>query len=208
MKCLYCDSEITKINFKTLFIQDDLLCTDCRKKLKINHKYIQLTGLKVETIYNYDEGIFKDLLIQYKECYDEALSNVFLYLLEDYIRIKYHGYKILLVPSCNEKISIRGFNHLRLIYKNCKLPIIDGLKMKNEFTQEGKDFSNRMAMMDNYVYDGDKLDKVLIVDDVVTSGSSIIGCYRAVRPKARKIKAFSLSRKENAFIYINKCDKI
>lgn len=208
MRCLYCDKEIVKVNYKNILFEDDLLCVDCRKKLRINRKYVDLKEIKVETMYDYEEGIFKNLLMQYKECYDEALAKVFLYLLTDYINVKYHGYKMILVPSSDEKIRSRGFNHLELIYRECKLPIIDGIRMKQDYTQEGKNYDQRKTMIDNYIYDGELIDKALIVDDVLTSGSSILGVYRAIAKKASKIRAFSLSRKENAFNQINKCDRM
>ena len=80
--------------------------------------------------------------------------------------------------------------------------------MKQDYTQEGKNYDQRKTMIDNYIYDGELIDKALIVDDVLTSGSSILGVYRAIAKKASKIRAFSLSRKENAFNQINKCDRM
>ena len=204
MKCLYCDSEIEKINLKYLLLEDDCLCPECREKLKIERKYIVLDRLKIETFYNYD-GIFKNLLLQYKECYDEALAKVFLYPLRDYINLKYHGYKVVFVPSSEEKIKNRGFNHLELIFNNLRLEHIDGLKMKENLIQEGKKLIERKKMENNYIYEGKKVKKVLIVDDVLTSGSSIKGVYKAIKPYSQKIMAVVLARKETAFISKNKC---
>lgn len=205
MKCIYCDEEIEKIDLKSLFLQEDKLCYKCRNKLKVNKQLIRLENIIVETLYNYDEGIFKDLLIQYKECFDEALWPVFLYMLEDYIYFKYYGYKILFVPSSKEKLSVRGFNHLELMFQNIKLKKVDGLIMKQELVQEGKSFDRRKQMLNNYEYHGNKIDKVLIVDDVLTTGSSVLGVYNAIKPYANKVRVLTLARKENAFILKNKC---
>lgn len=200
MRCIYCGKEMAKFTLVSIFIKDDELCTDCRMQLKLNKKKINLGTLEVETLYNYDEGIFKELLIQYKECYDEALADVFLYLLDDYIRLKYHGYKILCVPSSEEKIRLRGFNHLEVIYGKVGLKRLNGLKMKEQLVQEGKNLKQRKMMINNYIYEGESVNKVLIVDDVLTSGSSMLGVYNAIKPYANKVKALSLARKENAFI--------
>lgn len=204
MRCIYCDSEINKINLKQLLFRDDCLCSECRRKLKINRRVIKLGKLRVESFFNYD-GIFKDLLIQYKECFDEALSNVFIYSIRYYIRIRYHGYKILYVPSGEEKLKKRGFNHLELIFKDIGLKKVEGLYMKQQLIQEGKSSHERKKMIDNYVYVGPHIHSVLIVDDVITTGSSILGVYKAIASKADKIKAIALSSKENAFISQNKC---
>ena len=69
MRCLYCEKQIDKLTLSSIFIENDCLCHECRKKLKIDKAYIKLNNYYVETFYNYD-GIFRDLLIQYKECYD------------------------------------------------------------------------------------------------------------------------------------------
>ena len=203
MRCLYCDKQITKLDFKNIFMEEDSLCIECRKKLKLNRKYVDLGPIKVETLYDYDQGIYKELLIQYKECFDEALSSVFLYLLKDYIKLKYHGYSILYVPSSKQKLETRGFNHLELIFKPLGFKDVKGLKMRENLYQEGKNLAQRKAMIDNYIYEGERVNKVLIVDDVLTSGSSLLGAYNAIKPYSNKIKALVLARKENAFI----CEK-
>lgn len=207
MRCIYCDKPIDKISIATLFLEEDKLCVNCRNRLKLNRKQVNIGSLKVDTLYNYD-GIFKELLIQYKECYDEALAPVFLYLLKTVIMLKYWGYKIVFVPSSKQKLEKRGFNHLELIFKDVQLNTVKGLKMKSEIIQEGKNLSQRRAMVDNYIYEGKKLNKVLIVDDVLTSGSSINGVYKAIYPYAKRVKALALARKENAFIENKKCDRI
>ena len=204
MKCIYCDEEIEKIDLKNLFLKEDNLCYKCRDKLKLNKKIIKIENIIVETLYNYD-GIFKDLLIQYKECFDEALSSVFLYMLEDYIYFKYYGYQLLFIPSSEKKLNDRGFNHLELMFKNVRLKKVEGLKMKKELIQEGKNYYERKQMINNYEYNGKKLNKVLIVDDVLTTGSSVLGVYNAIKPYANRVRVLVVSRKENAFILKNKC---
>lgn len=200
MKCLYCGNSINKLTIESIFLEEDLLCPKCRKMLKINKKDVKVKGLNVHTLYNYDEGLFKDYLIQYKECYDEALAPIFLYLLKDYIRFKYWGYKIVFVPSSKTKVETRGFSHLDAIFKDVETPRIEGLCMKEDLVQEGKNYVQRSKMIDNYIYNGDPINKALIVDDVLTSGSSVLGVYKAIKPYTKKIKVLTLARKENAFI--------
>ena len=100
-----------------------------------------------------------------------------------------------MVPSSKIKLQSRGFDHLEGIFEDVKLQKVKGLRMKEELCQEGKKFFERAKMADNYVYEGEKLAKVLIVDDMVTTGSSLRGVYRAMALHAGKIKVLSLAYK-------------
>ena len=193
MKCLYCDKEIKKYSLYSLFLEDDSLCLECRKKLNLKRKSFKVNGIKAESFYEYD-SLFKTLLIQYKECYDEALCKVFLYKIDAYISLKYLGYKILYVPSSKEKLSQRGFKHLELIFKPLGLKELNGLHMKQELIQEGKNSNERSKMEDNYYYDGPYCRRVLIVDDVYTTGSSIKGVIKALNGRYGKLRVITLAK--------------
>ncbi|MGN1405364.1 MAG: ComF family protein [Erysipelotrichaceae bacterium] len=193
MRCLYCDREIINESFYSLFFERDMLCPDCRKGLGYKHRKFLIDGIKCESFYSYNT-LFKQLLLQYKECYDEALKDVFLYRIKENLMIKYHGYKIMYVPSSKEKLSQRGFNHLEEIFSVLNLEEIKGLRMKEELCQQNKDLKSRSLMIDNYIYEGNRADKLLIVDDVCTSGSSLKGVFKAVKPYAREIRALVLAR--------------
>lgn len=193
MRCLYCDKLIDKYTLRSLFIMEDKLCVDCRDKLKIRKEYIKLNDLKIETFYEYD-SLFKTLLLQYKECYDEPLKDVFLYGLETYLYFKYHNYEIVLIPSSKKKLEERGFNHLELIFENVGLKINYGLQMKEELIQEGKSINQRQEMINNYIYTGDFIDKALVVDDVITTGSSILGAKKCLTRHTNIVKYLVLAK--------------
>ena len=78
MKCLYCDREIVTESFYSLLFERDMLCSHCRRELGLRQRHFMLDGVKCEYFYSYN-SLFKQLLLQYKECYDEALKDVFLY---------------------------------------------------------------------------------------------------------------------------------
>ena len=73
--------------------------------------------------------------------------------------------------------------------------------MKEQLCQEGMDLEQRKRMSENYVYEGEHLSKVLIVDDVITTGSSLMGVFRAVGPHAEKVKVLSLAYKSITLHY-------
>ena len=194
MRCLYCDKIINKISLYSFLIEEDSLCVDCRSKLNKKRVIVDVMGLKIESFYQYD-SLFKSILIQYKEAYDEALKDVLLYGIADYINLRYFDYHILFAPSSNRKLQERGFNHLELMFDKVRLKKIDGLYMKQEAVQQGKSHEDRKKMLNNYVYDGQYHKKILIVDDVVTTGSTMRGIYDAVRKKVGQIKLLSMAYK-------------
>lgn len=194
MRCIYCDKEIEKISFKSLLLKEDLLCLSCRKRLKPKREVISYENINVETFFDYD-GLFKNVLIQYKECFDEALHPIFLYDLKEYIEYRYHDYYLCLIPSSKEKITQRGFNHLELICKDLRLKRIN-LEMKEDISQVNKGAKDRYLMKNNYLYAGNKVNKILVIDDVVTTGSSLIGAYNALKPYSNKISFLALSYKK------------
>ena len=193
MKCLYCDSNISRYTLKSFLLKDDLLCGDCRRKLKVNKKIIEINKIRIETYFEY-ESIYKDLLIQYKECYDEALADVFLYDLKEYLEIKYFGYTLVFVPSSNLKLNERGFNHLEKMFDTVKLNKSNAINIKQDIIQQGKTKEERKEIIDNYYYVGGYIKKALLVDDVVTTGSSLLASYKAIKPYCGSIKTLALAR--------------
>ena len=192
MRCLYCDEKIEDYSLYSLIFEEDKLCRNCRDKIKWHHKIFKIDDMEVETFFEYN-SLFKSILLQYKECYDEALKDVFLYKIKDYIKIKYLGYKILYVPSSKKKLEERGFNHLKLMFEDLNFKEVEGLRMIKDSSQISKGYSERLKMIDNYIYEGDKnLDKVLIVDDVYTTGSSIKGVYKAIKPYSKAVRTIVL----------------
>ncbi len=194
MNCLYCDEEIKKIRFAALLNGEDKLCIKCREGMIKRHEKFLVEDMEVETFYDYD-SFFRSLLLQYKECYDEALKDVFLYEIKDYLKFRYRGYRILYVPSTKRKNEERGFEHLRGIFSDLGMEEVKGLAMKNELVQEGRNRKEREEMTINYIYNGNMIDKVLIVDDVFTTGSSLKGVYSAIKPFTKRVKAVCLSKK-------------
>lgn len=194
MRCLYCDKRIDEYSLYDLCFEKDVLCKTCRKAITYKHLKFKIEDMEVETFYRYN-SLFKDVLLQYKECYDEALKEVFLYKIKDYIKIKYYGYKILYVPSSKRKLEERGFNHLKLIFDELHFKEVKGLRMINDISQFSKGYLERQQMLDNYIYEGEnKLDKVLIVDDVYTTGSSLKGVYKVMKPYCKVVKALILAK--------------
>ena len=164
MKCLYCTREINDLQLSALLFRRPLLCQSCRKALQLQHLKTKLEDFELESLYKYD-SLFKTLLLQ-----------------------------LLYPPISQKKLQERGFDHLFLIFKELKLPIAEGLMMKEERIQEGLDQARRSLMKDNFCYSGKAIEKLLIVDDVVTTGATIMGIRKAVGSRAKVVKALALAK--------------
>lgn len=192
--CLYCDKEIDKADWRELFQNPSLLCENCRKQLKAQWRTHIREEKKIHYFYAYEEGIFRELLLQYKEAHDEILAPIFLQDYLFFLMLRFRGYQIVIPPSSQKKLQQRGFVPMAEITKGIHLPYKQ-VAMKIESTQEGKNLQERKAMRTNFYEKSSfsKKDKILIMDDVFTSGSTVLGLYELLKEKVKKIEIVVLA---------------
>ncbi|MCF0111265.1 MAG: hypothetical protein HUJ58_05165 [Erysipelotrichaceae bacterium] len=169
-----------------LFQKEDILCVNCRGKLRRNVLRFYLGELKVTGLYVYEEAC-KDLLLQYKEFYDEALAPVFFY---GFDTGKYRGWSVVLVPSSEEKERERGFSHMKKMVAGWNMDLCDVLRKRGNLQQKYQ------SRMDRYRVSFELVNRnllvgqnVLLVDDVCTSGASLKAAYAVIRPYIGKCEA-------------------
>ena len=100
-----------------------------------------------------------------------------------FLKIKYFGYYIVCIPSSLEDDKKRGFNHVEEIFKLLNLNYINVLRKKFAFKQSDLPKKEREKIIDKLeVIDGLKIKdkKILLVDDVLTTGSSIKSAIRLI----------------------------
>lgn len=193
--CLYCQKEIASNSSLVYYlVNDDGLCEECRKQLAYCPCKIKIQDIEVKSFYQYNE-MMKGLILQYKECYDEALKDIFFAELKDKIHFKYHDYKVVLVPSSKTNLKRRGFNHLALMCQSLRLPIADILEKRNDISQNNLNYAERFKMVENIQIKQNATvpEKILLIDDLLTTGSSIYGAYKALKPYSEKIVPITLS---------------
>lgn len=196
MRCLMCGNEIGEgKNLQELFYHDDVLCVSCRNTWKKNQKHFRLDGILAESLWDYQGG-FRDALLQYKECGDEALKPVFLYPYRKYLKKKYRGYTILCMPSTMEKMEQRGFSHLPGMLEDAGLPILEPFLKGRPIDQKKKTRIERLALSHAIVLKpGMKLpEKLLLADDVLTTGSTMRGALSCLDQTHHKIRIFVFAR--------------
>ena len=167
------------------------MCANCCRKLtRVKHKHI---------LYVYND-FFKDLLYRYKGQGDLALAPVFLEEYSDVLKKRYKNYIIIVVPSSQDDNARRGFAFLPWIFKSLNLHVISPFSKQKSYKQSSS--KNRQEIK-NVIVLTKKINlrnqKVLIVDDVMTSGNTIRTCIdllKSANPK--KIDYLVLAaKKEN-----------
>ena len=117
MYCLMCGMEKGDGDFIDILENDDPLCHRCRSNLNRVKFRMKFHGCKLYASYVYDDA-FAKILVQYKECFDEALKTVFLYPFRWWFMIRFFGYTVCYLPSSKEKIAKRGFHHLEKMFSS------------------------------------------------------------------------------------------
>ena len=189
-----CGMEKGEGDFIDILENDDPLCHTCRSHLTKIKFRMQFHGYKLYTSYLYDDA-FAKLLVQYKECFDEALKTVFLYPFRWWLTFRFFGYTVCYLPSSKEKIAKRGFHHLEKMFSTLPLRQLDILEKASDFDQKNCSVDERMKMSDNIVLKKNCVvpKKILLVDDTITTGASMLGALRCLKDNDCKIVIYVVS---------------
>ena len=201
--------KICKVCFKTLedeifindllSVKDHTLCYSCFLKMDIIYKNIYFSKYKIFVLIKYNNFI-KELIYKYKGLYDYELRTIFLEYFIDELQDKYRSYTLAFAPSFKLDDEKRGFNHVQEIFYLWRGKKINCFFKKENIKQSSQNYKNRKNIKDFIDIDYsliDDVNKLLIVDDIVTSGSTLISCYKlAKKANIKKVKmlAVCLSR--------------
>lgn len=205
--CRLCMQNLTKQQTIFDFIQQDqMLCTPCRQQLKRIDIHVIWKGIPLHILYEYNDFL-ENMIFQYKEGHDTALQDVFFY--EDINKLydRFRHYAIVIMPSSEEKIEERGFMPVKAMLSRCRLPIIEPFYKSENHKQSLQSFENR-ALIRNVIHlkPGFRLPakKLLLVDDVCTSGSTLECAYHLLEKHTYKIEAVVLSAHP---LFVESCDE-
>ena len=194
MRCLMCGKELGESSFRDIVVGEDPLCSACRKQWEKKHIAFVLDGVRGEADYVYNDA-FSSALIQFKECGDEALKDIFLYEVKNKIKRKYRGYTLCYMPSSLEKINSRGFSHLQEMFSCLNMEILDPFfKNTNVSQKENPGYLRKNMSHEIQLKHGVVLSKkLLLVDDTITSGATLKGAIACLSTQQHKIRIYCVS---------------
>lgn len=186
--CKICFKDINEQNYLD-FIKKHEICKDCRKELKEKWIKFEIENCKGYAIYEYGEKM-QSLLYQFKGCYDYELKGVFLDKYKTILNILYSNYIVIGIPSNIEDDETRDFNHVKEIFSFLKLKRVDALYKSYTYKQSDRSKEDRKEIEKCMKVNKDidiKGKKILLVDDVVTTGNSLRAAIKLLKPLKPKI---------------------
>jgi len=179
LKCLGCD----KIGA--------IACADCLSKVKIELKTIPGQKLMPTTVSvaDFDEPLLKNLIhaLKYEgvSAASEPLAN---WLIKELGRLIQPGDVLMPVPLHSIRQRERGFNQSEKLIKKIadkfQIPISRNLKrVRNTKPQvECTGEERRINLKNAFIYKGGlNAKRILLLDDVTTTGSTFLECTKAIR---------------------------
>lgn len=195
--CRICFNEIHDDFYFFLGKRKPQICENCWAKFRPVFMTFKIDNINAISIYNYDETI-KNLLYQFKGCFDIELAEVFLEKFARELRLKFENFVIVPIPSHFEDDKKRGFNHVVKIFECLKLPFEFALEKTEQIKQSDRNAQDRnkigeiMRIKPNVSLTGKK---VLMVDDVFTTGSTMRAAIKLVQTlNPKKIEVLVLSK--------------
>ena len=152
------------------------------------------------SLYDYSEFI-KQQIYLFKGCSDYEMKDIFLNLFIKELKTYYKGYKIIPIPSYKKDDELRGFNHVVEVFKQMGLDLYQVIEKTEHFKQAEKSAKERQSIKKYLQLNNMKQltkDRVLIVDDIYTTGATMkaaINLVEKLNPK--EIKVLVLAKTKN-----------
>ena len=181
---------------------DRRLCSDCRAW---QEKYPQMI-LKHQALFTYNK-IAQEYMKEYKIQGDLILAQLFKKEIKKALSPYEKDYHILFLPVSRDSFKNRGFNQVLLLLEAAEVSYQDCLLHKGQGKkQSAKDRHERLGSPQSFAWKGEstldeKKKNVLLVDDIYTTGRTLLHAKSLVQEKlstidgqARAIESFTLFR--------------
>lgn len=195
--CKICFKNLKIDDFCRLFDSRICICANCQQLLEPKFIRFKADHYKALAIYEYNDFI-KNQIYLYKGCYDYELRTIFLNLFFKEIGTIYKGYKMVPIPSYEEDDEIRGFNHVVEAFECLGLKMYKILEKTAHHKQATKGAKDRKGIL-KYLAIKEQIDlskdKILLVDDIYTTGSTTKTAIRLIEKlNPKEIKVLVLAK--------------
>lgn len=179
-----------------------LICDHCFQQFDVRFIRTRIETYSALIIYHYND-FFKTLLYMFKGCFDYELKDVFLDRFKNELKLRYYSYYIVFAPSNFADDEKRGYNHVQEIALIISNKVVDCLYKNQYFKQSDRSKQERNKVKDQISIKPHPSffnKKILLVDDVITTGSTIKRCVELLKkdhPKKIEILILSKNFKNN-----------
>lgn len=203
--CLLCFEKLNENCTLTQFLfPTDSLCYRCRSQMIVYNRTKKINQLSVHILYVYNDFI-ENMLYQWKEQKDVALKRCFLQMFKKQIEKKYKHYTIVYMPSSDEKTKKRGFHTLEELTCDINLNKVELFEKTKDMKQSLQSYEKRKEI-GKYIRLKEHVKipetKLLLIDDVCTTGSTLLCAYSLLKKHKYEIKALVLCANPR-FINVN-----
>ena len=172
------------------FLGNDGLCYACRQALPFK---VRVWKERAWCLSLFDYHKVRHAILLVKEQGSLEMAEV----LTAHIpwRVLFAGAVIVPVPSREEDNQRRGHQHTTLIAKSMGLPVVDDWLMNASQTRQLKLKHHERHESRRMMLTGKRsFSKVLLVDDVYTTGATMRACLDMIRPHVKQVFCISLSK--------------
>ena len=181
MNCSFCGSEIrSKLGFDTIFKTKEKfqLCAECKGHLDIN-----VLEVGEYTLYYFSDYEFvKDDIYSIKYFGDVACALKFKNLFKQFLSLNKFDL-ITIVPANEIREIIRGFDHIEQLCRICDINFekILGCEYREKQAKLHKERRENKYYILPAVSKMEKVGSLLIIDDIFTSGNTLLGCAKTIK---------------------------
>lgn len=196
--CKRCFKPILGVDFSR-FGGFSPLCSACLADLNPHFRVKHQFGVNIYYLYEYNET-FRNSLFLLKGCGDFEIRHIFLDRVSNILKIMFRRHILVPAPSFHQRDATRGFNHVVSIFERLDLPFERCLVKTEDRKQADLGPAERSKIGDVLtIENGQKLvgKRILLVDDVFTTGSTIKACLELIRQfNPKRVDVLVLARVE------------